>query len=200
MIVADGLDSVSLRRVAGTLGVTAPALYAYVEDKRDLLRGVAEQAFSTLIARFETIAVDDPIERIDAYSRAYVGFALDNPELFRTMFLFPPALAVSEPTGEELPAATRSFELPRLAIAEAMDQGRLRAQDPDEAALTVWTATHGLADVLLLGFGFDDGSRRRLVDQVLDTVLTGLGAVAGAVVRPDGGRAGGQGRSGTPAK
>lgn len=192
MVVTDGLEGVSFRRVAGNLGVTAPALYAYVEDKRDLLRGVAEQAFVMLIARFETVDVDDPIDRIGAYSRAYVGFALDNPALFRTMFLFPPALAVSAPTGEELPAATRSFELPRRAIVEAMAERRLVAADPDEVALIVWTATQGLADVLLLGFGFDIAGRRRLVDQVIGTVLAGLGAV----VVPDAD----QGRSGTSAK
>ncbi len=37
-----GLDAVSLRQVGAALGVTAPALYAYVTDKRDLLRAVAE--------------------------------------------------------------------------------------------------------------------------------------------------------------
>jgi len=36
-----------------------PALYAYVDDKRDLLRGVAELEFRRLSARFEEI--DDAI-------------------------------------------------------------------------------------------------------------------------------------------
>ncbi|MEP6623083.1 MAG: TetR family transcriptional regulator [Acidimicrobiia bacterium] len=33
IVAADGLDGLSLRRVGAQLGVTAPALYAYVDDK-----------------------------------------------------------------------------------------------------------------------------------------------------------------------
>lgn len=174
MIESDGLDRVSLRKLAGTLGVTAPALYAYVEDKGDLLRSVAEEAFAELTARFEDIDDADPIERLRAYSRAYVDVAVDQPELFRTMFLFPPELGVAEPTGVELAAATRAFDVPRQAIEEAMDAGVLRRQDPAMAALTLWTATHGVADVLLMGFGFDAAGRDELVSLALDTVLRGL--------------------------
>jgi hypothetical protein len=40
--------------------------------------------------------------------------------------------------------------------------------------LTLWTATHGAADVLLMGFGFDDATRDQLVDAVIDTLIEGL--------------------------
>ena len=42
LIITDGLEALSLRRLAGQLGVTAPALYAHVRDKQDLLRALAE--------------------------------------------------------------------------------------------------------------------------------------------------------------
>ena len=174
MIERDGLDAVSLRRLAAKLGVTAPALYAYVADKGDLLRTVAEEAFAELTGRFQQIDDDDPLERLRAYSQVYVGFAVEQPELFRTMFLFPPELGVSEPTGAELPAATRAFDVPLQAIADAMAAGLLREQDPLLVALTLWTATHGVADVVLMGFGFDDAGRDELVATVLDTILRGL--------------------------
>lgn len=176
MIERDGLDRVSLRRVAATLGVTAPALYAYVDDKRDLLRAVAESAFADLVTRFEAVAVDDPLDRLRAQSHAYVGFALDEPELFRTMFLFPPQLDVTAPIGEELPAATQAFEVARRGIDDAIAAGALREGDPTMAALTLWTATHGAAEVLRMGFGFDEAGRHLLVETVLDTVLTGMRA------------------------
>ena len=54
-IVADGLEAVSLRKLAASLGVTAPALYAYVDDKRDLLRAVAEREFQRLARRRQRI-------------------------------------------------------------------------------------------------------------------------------------------------
>ena len=48
LIVADGLEALSLRRLAARLGVTAPALYAHVRDKQDLLRAVAESGYTAM--------------------------------------------------------------------------------------------------------------------------------------------------------
>jgi AcrR family transcriptional regulator len=43
---AEGLDAVSLRRVASELGVTAMALYRYVESKEELLDAMLELAYA----------------------------------------------------------------------------------------------------------------------------------------------------------
>jgi AcrR family transcriptional regulator len=177
LIVDESLAAVSLRRVGAALGVTAPALYAYVTDKRDLLRGVAEFEFGELIKRFEAIDDPDPLVRMRQLSRAYIDHALANPELFKTMFLFPPDLAFGGTTGEELALATRTFEVGLVAITEAVEQGLIRNIDPITAGLTIWTATHGCADVLLMGFEFDDASRDELINRVLDTVIAGLQAL-----------------------
>ena len=173
-IVADGLDAISLRKLAATLGVTAPALYAYVDDKRDLLRGVAELEFRRLAARFEQIDDPDPVERMRQMSHAYVEQALAEPELFRTMFQFSPDLAIGTPTGAEDELATSVFELALSSVVEAIDSGALRRAEPITVALTIWSATHGVVDMLLMGFPFDDATRHMLVDSVIDTVLAGL--------------------------
>ena len=176
LIEKEGLDAVSLRRLGATLGVTAPALYAHVTDKRDLLRAVAASAFASLIATFETIDDPDPLVRIREFSRAYIDFAGDKPDLFKTMFLFPPDLAFGAPTGEELDAATLAFRVPLTALTEAMDAGVLRTMDPDLAGLTMWTVAHGCAEVLAMGFGIDADGREALIAAVIDSVIAGLRA------------------------
>ncbi len=175
MIAERGLDAVSLRGLSASLGVTAPALYAYVTDKRDLLRAVAEFEFGRLIEVFDAISGADPIARMRAYSRAYIDYAVSNPELFRTMFLFPPEMVLSGLVDDDLPIASKAFELPFGAITDAIATGLLpETTDPLMAALTMWTATHGAADVLLLGLAFDPEGAEQLVSAVLDTVIAGL--------------------------
>jgi AcrR family transcriptional regulator len=176
LIIDEGLAAVSLRRIAASLGVTAPALYAYVTDKRDLMRAVAEFEFGRLIARFEAVEGSDPVERTRRTGRAYIEHAVENPELFRTMFLFPPDIALGSPADDVLPLATRAFEVGLTAITEAIETGAFRSMDPAMAALTMWTAAHGCADVLLLGFTVDDTARDALIDSVLDTTIAGLRA------------------------
>lgn len=175
LIRQDGLDKLSLRRVGGVLGVTAPALYAYVKDKRDLLRAVAEGEFHALLARFATIDDDDATDRLRHLSRLYIDYAAESPELFKTMFLFPPEIDFGDVTGEELPVATQAFTYAVGSIREAVDAGQIRGDlDPVLVTFTSWVATHGLASVLNLGFAIDDATRDLLIDLVLDTVLRGL--------------------------
>lgn len=174
LIAASGLDAFSLRNLARSLGVTATALYAYVSSKRDLMRAIAEDEFSMLMQRMALVAQDDPVARLRGYSRAYIDQAIERPELFRTMFLFPPDLSVVESSGHELPLATAAFELGVDAVREAIESGRFAPVDPTVAALTLWTATHGAATVLLLGYADDPALRELLVANVLDTVLKGL--------------------------
>jgi AcrR family transcriptional regulator len=174
LIVADGLEQLSLRRLAARLGVTAPALYAHVRDKQDLLRALAEGEFDALVARFEEVADADPIERIKAHHRIYVRSARDNPELFRVMFLFPPDLApASVPDGVELPGATRAFEVAAGAVDEAVAAGSLVADDALLVALTLWSGSHGVATVLQLGFGLPTELEDALIDEVADRLLAG---------------------------
>ena len=55
IVERDGAEAVTLRGLARDLGVTAPALYAYVDDKHDLLAAVATEHFDRLVSRFEAI-------------------------------------------------------------------------------------------------------------------------------------------------
>lgn len=173
-IEANGVDTLSLRGVARSLGVTAPALYAYVDDKHELIAAVATQYFDELVARFDAIDVDDPIEGIRALSRAYVDHALASPQLFRLLFRYPPAsTGISVPGVDDFAPATRAFEVAHATTAEAIDAGLLGVNDPIAASMTMWAAVHGVCEVLLMGFGFDDASADALVESVISTVLAG---------------------------
>jgi AcrR family transcriptional regulator len=175
LLIANGLAGVSLRKVATRLGVTAPALYAHVESKNELLRALAEEEFEHLIARLATAGGDasGPLDRIRAQSVAYVEHALENPALFKIMFVFRPDFA-GPADAEVLPLASKAFAEGLAAVQDAVDDGLLVETDAIIAALTIWSAVHGVATVLLSGPEFGKEFERALVDSVVDNVLAGL--------------------------
>lgn len=180
MLRTTELDNLSLRKLAGSLGVTAPALYAHVEDKEDLLRAVAETGFSALVHRLDQVSEPDPVERLREYGRLYVEQALEDPEVFRVMFLYRPGALEVEGVNNELPAATEAFARPGEAVAAAIAAGGIyRDRDPILTAITLWTTAHGCASVLLLGARDGEviipGAMTGLVDEVIDVTLQGLG-------------------------
>jgi len=174
LIVAGGLEALSLRGLAAQLGVTAPALYAHVRDKRDILQAIAETEFAVLVARFRAVATADPVARIKGQNRAYVEHARDRPELFRVMFLFAPEIPRGElPESVTLPASTEAFATAAAAVGDAMAVGVIVADDPLLVTLTLWAGVHGLAMIMQLGMGLPRELEDALVDEITDRILVG---------------------------
>lgn len=173
LLVAEGLHAVSLRRVASSLGVTAPALYAHVVDKRDLLQGIVEREIDTLLDRFAAVRTDDPVERLQQMAVAYVEYGLHNPDLFRAMFLFRPELT-AEPRPDAPALATNIHGAFLAAVRDAQGAGVLDDGNPELAALTIWTTAHGVITTLLSGPPLDIDLKNKLCEAAINASLTGL--------------------------
>ena len=91
------------------------------------------------------------------------------------MFAYRPPWA-DRPNGPELPLASKAWELASVAVAEATEQGALREPDPVLAALTIWSAVHGVATVLTTGTPAHRPIDLALVTSVVDAVVDGLAA------------------------
>ncbi len=182
LIARDGLDALTLRRLADSFSVSAPALYAHFRDKEDLLRAVAEREFDELMVRYREIdAASDParpLDRVRAQCRNYVRMSQEDPELFRVMFLFPPDLGdlLDVPEGAQLPAATQAFQMAVGALEDAIAAGHLDPVDPMVMALTVWAGIHGVASILVLGLDLPPEAQDALVTEVTSRILRGYGA------------------------
>ena len=86
LLSSEGPSGLSLRRLASRLDVTAAALYAYVDNKGDLLQAVLENEFEALSQIFAQHREGDPITRVCSVCWAYVHHARGNAKIFRTMF------------------------------------------------------------------------------------------------------------------
>lgn len=180
-IVAEhGVAGLSLRRLAADLGVTAPALYGHVGNKENLLRLVAAEEYRELATRMRTVDEPDPVRRIKANAFVYFQYALESPGRFGVLFAFrpwaPTDLADAEGDPTLHPDAAEMFEVAVASVREAVEEGLIDRTDPFEAALCVWAAVHGAVTVALLGLGLGEGVELRLFEDVVDTVLVGMGA------------------------
>lgn len=79
MVRDGGAAPLSLRQVAGALGIAHRSLYNHFADRDALLRAVAAQGYADLAGALAA-AGDGP-----AFRRAYLGFALDQPAIYGLM-------------------------------------------------------------------------------------------------------------------
>jgi|GEM_PF-205705 len=83
-------DALSLRAIAFEMGMTAPALYRYVDNYHGLLMLVARAIFEDVISAMtfarDRHGDDDPAAQIIASTAAFRGWALTNPGEFGLIF------------------------------------------------------------------------------------------------------------------
>jgi AcrR family transcriptional regulator len=87
MIEAEGVEALSLARLATTLGIKAPSLYRYYNSKTRLLEAVNLQTTERLVTEINSVDVQSPEEaRLLAMAHAWRNFALARPHLYLLAF------------------------------------------------------------------------------------------------------------------
>ena len=144
----EGVESVTMRRIADRIEYSPTAIYFHFRDKEALLAELCDCDFRSFAHGFIEIAqIADPVERLRAAGRAYVSFGLNNPSHYRLMFMTPKsteASTIAKGNPEE-----DSYAFLKGIVSELMKQGRFRDDitDIDLAAQVMWSAMHGLVSL-----------------------------------------------------
>jgi AcrR family transcriptional regulator len=84
---ADGLDALTMQRVAAVVGVRAPSLYKRVRDRDALVRLVAADVLAELGARIDGAArTGDPAADLRAVAHAFRRWAREHPGGYALLF------------------------------------------------------------------------------------------------------------------
>jgi AcrR family transcriptional regulator len=172
----------SLRELARRAGVSHNAPYNHFAEKRELLGAVAAIGFERLrdgmLAAIDGIA--EPETAVIACARTYVRLGLENPALYRLMF----GQALADSQYEDRPSIARSAGADARGVLEETIRRGARsgafAVSPDNpqdlalAALSVWSATHGLTMLIIDHLTRPELSTQDMVEKVLRTVARGL--------------------------
>ena len=131
---ADGWPAVTMRRLAGELGVTQPVVYSAFASRQALIDAVALNGFDDLAAALKAVEASPK-----ARMRAYLDFAAAQPRVYEAMFSLPSGLAfAADDTPEPL---LRAFSGIRDAFPDA----------DETQAEVAWAAMHGLATLQASG-------------------------------------------------
>jgi AcrR family transcriptional regulator len=166
---ADGLEAVTLARLAGHLGVRAPSLYAHIGGLEDLRRRLGARGARELTAELQAAAAGRAgRDALAAVARAYREYAKAHPGAY--------AALQRAPDSADLEAAAAAAQLVDVVLAVLRGYG-LDADGAIHGARVIRAALHGFV-ALESGEGFAyplalDDSYERLVT-VLDHGLAAL--------------------------
>jgi AcrR family transcriptional regulator len=167
LLVGDGYERFSMRRLADRCGYTAPTIYHYFGDKRGLLDTVLDERFQRVLSRIREIPRGgDPVQSLRQMLEVFARFGIENPTHYRLLTAPRPENSPDPESAEALRAALEQ------RIGELHAAGRLETDDIEEAFQVIWVVIHGL---ISLRINLPDYEwKERLLEHSLDLLLRGL--------------------------
>ncbi|HET8630012.1 MAG TPA: TetR/AcrR family transcriptional regulator [Thermomicrobiales bacterium] len=175
LVAEDGLEALSVRRVAGAAGTTTRAVYSLFGSKEGLVVALGVRAFDLLRAALEALpATDDPAgDLVEAGAVVFRRFVLEHPALFR---LGVQHVAVPADLAQGFRAAAEhALDGLQGRVARLADAQRLGACPPREAGCAFHALCEGLAALELRGALPRDAAERVWRD-ALAALVAGWGA------------------------
>jgi AcrR family transcriptional regulator len=150
LYAAKGVNAITIRDIAKKLGRSPMGLYRYFADREEIIAFVRAGAFDRFSDALEAAFASggDAFARARAVGRAYVDFALQNPNAYRMMFdLDPPDEArhrdlrrAGERAGQTITRHVKDLAAAGIVHGDAKLIGH-----------ALWAASHGVIVLHLAG-------------------------------------------------
>jgi len=174
IIKEQGVESLSMRKLADTVGVSRTAPYHHFKDKNALLCAIAEQGFceQEKILRDLRREKNTAEEGFKKYVHAYVEYALQHNETYDLLYGI--KLCKDGNPRDSLKAASKqTFKAWIDWVEELQEQNILpNSNTPLRIGQTTWASLHGLARLFIDGIYLDKGDLSDMIEQMIKNLCS----------------------------
>jgi AcrR family transcriptional regulator len=152
IILEDGFEGLTMRKIAEAIEYSAATIYLHFASREAIALQLVTEGFAELMLFMApAVVIADPLARLRALGDAYVRFGLERPQTYRLIFMTDPRLSkvVSDHViekGDDDPGA-RCFDALVQTVGELIDNRTFKRVDPEVAANCFWSALHGIVSL-----------------------------------------------------
>lgn len=149
LLVKEGADGITIRKVAREIGVFPNALYRHFGNKDELIASLAERGFDIfeqIIKKNKVFDGNSPEERINDLGLSYLEFAYKEPHFFYLLF----SNVILDPSQfpDLFSKGIKSFNLLTEIIQEIKKRKIItKKKSTEETALIIWASIHGFVSL-----------------------------------------------------
>lgn len=177
IVSEQGIEQLSIRKLADRIEYSPAIIYHYFKDKDDIIGHLMKRGYQKIIEALSSgqVLSDDPEERLRELIRNYISAALKMPDEFKNIQLNA-SPAILEYTSSMFKGA--SEQKPALSILAQCLKEIYKGKNPDESTIEltaqiIATSTFGLIIKLILE-NVDEVQRNRLIEHYISCVVDGM--------------------------
>ncbi len=148
----EGIEGLSLRKVAQRTGVSHSAPYSHFPDKQSLIAAISTEGFNQLYSELDaaiSVYPKNPKKQLQLGALTYVQFALNNTDTFKIMFSGVLEKEKEYPAFVEI--SQKTFQRVVEVVKACQKAGVLQAGSSELMAIAVWGQVHGIISLALEG-------------------------------------------------
>ena len=149
LFLQKGIEKTSIRNIADLIEYSPGIIYHYFRDKNEIFHALHQGGFSQLMSKMSILgSVRNPLERLKAMGSIYVGFAMENPDMYDLMFIKEaPIDHVTSIEHNDWKEGGGTFNYLRSTIKECMEQGYFKGHDEEALSYMIWSTVHGMVSL-----------------------------------------------------
>lgn len=174
IIKEQGVESLSMRKLADTVGVSRTAPYHHFKDKNTLLCALAEQGFYEQAKMLHSLRAQKNTaeEGFKKYVHAYLEYALQHNETYDLMY-GRTLWKAGNPSDSLKAASKQTFKAWIDWVEELQEQNILPSNNtPLRIGQTTWASLHGLARLFIDGIYLDTEDLTDMVEQMIKNLCS----------------------------
>jgi len=178
ILANEGEKELSVRKIANKIEYSPAIIYHYFANKDDIMQNLLQEQYTELTGIMQNLQAEikDPEERIREMLKAYAGWALKRPSLYRAVLLNDSPLVLKS-TSVLKPGAAQTrpaIDMLQAAISELKGTSAGTA-DYEAVSQVIWAAIYGLIIRIIIEKP-PEAYVEKLITQYLDLVMHSLNA------------------------
>ncbi len=180
IISEEGINSLSVRKIANKIDYSPSIIYHYFKNKDDLLQYIWKENYMQILSIIKDASTNSESnieEKIINTFKAYINFALENSELYKNFLLNDDIEVINKTSllkkgdGKE----RKSLSVLCFQINEGKKQDLFKKDMDDElTAQILWTSTFGLIIRIIKEKNIPKEQQERLINHHFKILFQGI--------------------------
>lgn len=148
IIIRDGQEKLSIRKLAAEIEYSPATIYLYFQDKDEIIYEMTNLGFGKMVETMNVAYSEiSPTRRIFQIGRAYIEFGLNQKDWYDLMFNSDSPIKHIQRCQAEWGHGIALFDFFRATCSEAIVENKLEGLDPKILALQLWSNVHGMINL-----------------------------------------------------
>jgi AcrR family transcriptional regulator len=168
-----GYEATSIRNIAEKIEYSPATIYLHYKDRDEIMHALHQEGFKMLVSYLSVIGtIVDPFERLKAMGRAYIKFAMENPDMYDLIFVLKdPIKHVESCYDENWDEGDRAFDVLHKTVVECQGEGHFKNLEAYGFSFVIWSTMHGMCTLRISGH-LDHVAEAKKVTEDIDSLVT----------------------------